>query len=1039
MGTLLTGRRLLPLCLIVLVQGRGPAPAQEPFPPGVEGEIFYCPRIDLNPAKDGGPLQISLDGVLDEAAWKRSQFQHWSIRAGENPTPDFDPPELDTDLEWAAVADKDFLYVAWRVIDETRVTGESAFCDVWMDDSVEVYIDALNDGPSCPDAAGNCYLADDAQLTIGADQIGKTDPDLLEFGGLGGKASCDFTGPAPELCKGIAAELDSPDGYPGWQGEIAIALDTMGNGADGTPEWHLVPSHGTVIGFSIQVNDDDNGGARDHKLLWSKIETVEQAWRNPGVFGKLVFVAPDKGLTVVSRDIQDGLHNGDTGTVFFKVSPKFGAGAVSIEEVLPRGLTASSPTDGGVINGNTITWDLGKVAVDRTVSYTLTIEADAADASLSGSATIDGDKLVIGGDTSYSGSPITTDGFIKLWNHLGPLSSGLTGGLTCSSPDLAADWIVNEDGSIDEGTIAPFPGMFTKPKYGGTGVLADGSGARSTGVVIPGGGVVTDRFPLWHAGLSSTDTINHASPQVNGFNADDQVTFSCIYVTNLGQTDIDTRIGLGSDDSIEVYLDDTPVFTGGACRGFGNPGEEQDVAPVVLPVGESRILVKVADGTLDSGFRLRIQDPAGGGLLPPAIALSLESKLHPPPVKVARVLPEKYRLNDQVIVSLNAITPAPADVTINEALPAGTQAADISDGGVAGGGAVVWHLAAVTTRTVSYRLVHADCSGDLVFQGSTCAVGPVESLVSGASKLIREVPDEDLGQWASQDIGSTGGSAQPIDDAAVLESGAGTGLQIGQNQDQFHFVSRSATGDFELTARIDCLDGPPDTAEAGLMVRDTTDTFSSHAFFYLTNIEPTGGGVGTLKGLFRHQTSTTRFNSTIVISDRNVASLPITLKMKRVGSLLTLQRWDGTQFKDVGTKEIGSDKTTKVDLGDTTIIGLAASGGSAETARATFGGLSGFSSGGQPTFRRGDVDGTGVVELTDVINLIGFLFLGNPQSLDCLDAADVDDTGVVELTDAIVEIGWLFLGDPKSLPAPGPLTCGPDPTQSLGCTTACKP
>jgi PKD repeat protein len=90
--------------------------------------------------------------------------------------------------------------------------------------------------------------------------------------------------------------------------------------------------------------------------------------------------------------------------------------------------------------------------------------------------------------------------------------------------------------------------------------------------------------------------------------------------------------------------------------------------------------------------------------------------------------------------------------------------------------------------------------------------------------------------------------------------------------------------------------------------------------------------------------------------------------------------------------------------------------------------------------RRGDVDGTGVVELTDVINLIGFLFLGNPQNLDCFDAADADDTGVVELTDAIVEIGWLFLGSPTDLPAPGPLACGVDPTPDdlAPCGRACQ-
>src|SRR5262245_66686441 len=105
-----------------------------------------------------------------------------------------------------------------------------------MDDAIELYIDALNDGPDCASGTASCYETDDAQLTVGADQIGKTDPDALEFGGVAGKGACDFTGAAPEIMKGIAAELVSDEGLAGWQGEVAIALKTMGNlDADGNP------------------------------------------------------------------------------------------------------------------------------------------------------------------------------------------------------------------------------------------------------------------------------------------------------------------------------------------------------------------------------------------------------------------------------------------------------------------------------------------------------------------------------------------------------------------------------------------------------------------------------------------------------------------------------------------------------------------------------------------------------------------------------------------------------------------------------------
>jgi hypothetical protein len=78
-------------------------------------------------------------------------------------------------------------------------------------------------------------------------------------------------------------------------------------------------------------------------------------------------------------------------------------------------------------------------------------------------------------------------------------------------------------------------------------------------------------------------------------------------------------------------------------------------------------------------------------------------------------------------------------------------------------------------------------------------------------------------------------------------------------------------------------------------------------------------------------------------------------------------------------------------------------------------------------FRRGDADGRGGVELTDAILLLAHLFLGNRDALICPDGADADDNGALEVTDVIGILGYLFLaGDPPA--APGPLTCGPDPT-----------
>jgi hypothetical protein len=77
-------------------------------------------------------------------------------------------------------------------------------------------------------------------------------------------------------------------------------------------------------------------------------------------------------------------------------------------------------------------------------------------------------------------------------------------------------------------------------------------------------------------------------------------------------------------------------------------------------------------------------------------------------------------------------------------------------------------------------------------------------------------------------------------------------------------------------------------------------------------------------------------------------------------------------------------------------------------------------------FRRGDADDSGIVNLTDAINILQGLFQGGAQPV-CPDAADADDSGQVNLTDAINILQHLFQGG-AAPPDPGPETCGEDPT-----------
>jgi hypothetical protein len=65
---------------------------------------------------------------------------------------------------------------------------------------------------------------------------------------------------------------------------------------------------------------------------------------------------------------------------------------------------------------------------------------------------------------------------------------------------------------------------------------------------------------------------------------------------------------------------------------------------------------------------------------------------------------------------------------------------------------------------------------------------------------------------------------------------------------------------------------------------------------------------------------------------------------------------------------------------------------------------------GPVPFRRGDLVEDGKIDLSDAIGVLGVLFSGD--AAECADAADADGNGVLEVTDPIVLLQYLFLGGP---------------------------
>jgi regulation of enolase protein 1 (concanavalin A-like superfamily) len=82
--------------------------------------------------------------------------------------------------------------------------------------------------------------------------------------------------------------------------------------------------------------------------------------------------------------------------------------------------------------------------------------------------------------------------------------------------------------------------------------------------------------------------------------------------------------------------------------------------------------------------------------------------------------------------------------------------------------------------------------------------------------------------WRSQDIGSVGRAGSASEQAGVFTL-EGSGADIWNSADGFHFAYRTLNGDGEIVARVATLDAGHYWAKAGVMIRDTLTAGSRHA------------------------------------------------------------------------------------------------------------------------------------------------------------------------------------------------------------------
>jgi hypothetical protein len=115
----------------------------------------------------------------------------------------------------------------------------------------------------------------------------------------------------------------------------------------------------------------------------------------------------------------------------------------------------------------------------------------------------------------------------------------------------------------------------------------------------------------------------------------------------------------------------------------------------------------------------------------------------------------------------------------------------------------------------------------------------------------RSVPEQSVTHFTNVDVGSPqiAGSATPVGSGWDVIAG---GADIWENADQFHFVFREISGDFDIAVRVESFTPAHLYSKTGLMIRESLGAASAHVmFFVFSDDEPRNNNLGAYEMQFR--------------------------------------------------------------------------------------------------------------------------------------------------------------------------------------------
>ncbi len=214
----------------------------------------------------------------------------------------------------------------------------------------------------------------------------------------------------------------------------------------------------------------------------------------------------------------------------------------------------------------------------------------------------------------------------------------------------------------------------------------------------------------------------------------------------------------------------------------------------------------------------------------------------------------------------------------------------------------------INTGSNTFNLTALTCGTDYYFKVQSICADNSESQYSPVFAFSTLSCNSNCGllpsQWSSQDIGGPGlpGSACYTNGTFTLKA---SGNDIWDLADQFHFSYAVLQGDGSFVARVYSMENTSDWNKCGIMIRESLDAGSRHAFVACTS----GNGIA-----FQYRQNTDDYSGNINDGGYNA---PYWIKLTKSGSLYTAFRSaDGHNWTQVGNSiDLGFGNNTPVYCG----------------------------------------------------------------------------------------------------------------------------